>query len=388
LQIKPADSLTPANPENNITPVTNKQTEYIEYQDKEKNKQVTGTAGENNVHPAGTVKTGTKTRVEQEAAPAISTISGHAGEKPLADVPAQPATGNILIPAEDNPVQQQAVNEDVIKDTVVSAEFQLQPPAADADSVKPLDQTGPGENPPGNPATNPKQDNAEKQTETGKVNRSAGMSENLSWQIGINGNIGEVVQKERDPNMFYGVMVTVGLWNEKLKGGIETGVGYEVYEDYGSVTENIRFDSIPTDTSGNFQYLDSTRITAYKYQYAYLQVPLFVAKQLVSKGRFSLDIKTGPVVGFMISDRKTLDFTSGPTGGEILSTVKNDYSRLKISWQWQLMPQLRWNLNKRFSLSLSPYGIFYLNNLYDKKNRPDNMPVGLGVYGGLIYKFK
>jgi hypothetical protein len=108
----------------------------------------------------------------------------------------------------------------------------------------------------------------------------------------------------------------------------------------------------------------------------------------VSSGKFVFDIKTGPMVGFSISERKTLDYTTGPTGGEILGTESNDFSRLDISWQWHVIPQFRWDFNDRLSLSVSPYGIFYLNNLYDQDNRPAGKPFGIGANLGFIYRFK
>jgi hypothetical protein len=211
------------------------------------------------------------------------------------------------------------------------------------------------------------------------------MSENLTWQTRISGNIGQVVQKGRNPNLFYGGKVTGGLWHKKLKAGIETGLGWMINNDYGSVLNNIRVkDSITGDTLGKV----TTRVSAYKYRYQYFQVPLFISKQVFAKGKFSLDLKTGPLIGIMISERRIEDYTSGPDNGEILSTINNDYSRLKISWQWQVMTQLRWNFNDRFSFTLSPSGIFYLNNLYNRNNRPANQPLGIDVYGGLIYKLK
>ena len=215
------------------------------------------------------------------------------------------------------------------------------------------------------------------------------MSENLSWQLGVSGNIGEVVQKGRNPNLYYGAMVTGGLWHKKLKAGLETGIGYAVYNDYGSVSNNVRItDSIPGDTVHPVTHTDTTRIVAYNYRYQYIQIPLFISKQVMSKGKFALDIKTGPVIGFLISQRQIPDYNSGPENGEILSTANNDYTRLKISWQWDVMVQLRWNFNDRLSFTLSPSGIFYLNNLYDRNNKPPNMPFGIGVNVGLIYKFK
>jgi hypothetical protein len=119
-----------------------------------------------------------------------------------------------------------------------------------------------------------------------------------------------------------------------------------------------------------------------------LQVPLLISKQIVAKGKFAFDIKTGAAIGFLISQRQIPDNSSGPENGEILSTVNSDYTRLKISWQWDVIVQLRWNFNDRLSFTLSPSAIFYLNNLYESSNRPASMPFGIGVNAGLIYKFK
>ena len=68
-------------------------------------------------------------------------------------------------------------------------------------------------------------------------------------------------------------------------------------------------------------------------------------------GKFALDIKTGPIVGILISQQQIPDYNTGPENGEILSSVKTDYTRLKISWQWDVMVQFRWNFNDRLSPS-------------------------------------
>jgi hypothetical protein len=381
------DSSTLVNQNNASFPGKIKSPETIDYQDTKKNLTENQLTGEKQITSGSVSMLDIEKRVKEKPTSTYSPVPELPVKNPAAIEPAKMDNGAIITSVKDIPVQQ-LVNEDKFKDTMTIAEFQSLPFSPDIDSVISTGKKVPGDNIPSNPAGNDDHNNENKSSGNEKSKKSAQMPKNICLQMAINGNIGLVVQKGRDPNMFYGGLITGGLWNEKLKGGIETGVGYEVYEDYGSVTENIRIDSIPTDTLGSFEYLDSTRMTAYKYQYHYLQVPLFITKQLVSKERFSLDIKTGPMVGFRISDRKTLDYISGPTGGEVLSTVNNDYSRLKISWQWQLMLQLKWNFNERLSLSLSPYGIFYLNNLYDKKNRPANIPFSFGVYAGLIYRFK
>jgi hypothetical protein len=318
----------------------------------------------------------------------VVALPGQAAMKLTTIEPAQAGPGNVTTSVRDIPVKQ-PVNGTILKDSLQLAKSQPQPLPTDTASSQPSDKPVSGGNVPFNPSANMNPDETLKTSGPDKSKKSKGMSGNLSWQMDVNGNIGQVHQKGRDPNMFYGAMVTAGLCNKKLKGGIETGLGWEDYQDYGSVTNNIRItDSIPVDTLGNWQYVDTTRITAYKYRYRYLQIPLFVSKQLVSAGNFSFGLKTGPLIGIMISDQKTLNYATGPEGGEILSTVNNNYSRLKISWQWQVMLQFRWNFNDRLSLTLSPYGIFYLNNLYNSKNRPANMPFGIGLNGGLIYRFK
>ena len=384
------DSLTSINRNNSITqenvisPVNN------DGQAEMKNFTENIPAGDKSGQPVPVSKPGNETKITQEPTPPVTVTDAPLQEAvKTADIePAKPGTGNITTPVKDMPVREPA-NEDMLKDTVKITEFQPEPPLTVSDSVKSSGKTTADEKSPSNPADDGTPDGTEKPGGPGESKKSSGMSDNLTWQSGIYGSIGQVVQKGRDPNMFFGGMVTGGLWHKKLKGGIETGLGYEVYNDYGSVTENIRLtDSIHMDTLGNVQYSDTTHITAYNYQYQYLQVPLFVSKQVLTKGKFSLDLKTGPLLGILISERKALDYTSGPENGEILGTANSDYSRLKISWQWQVMAQFRWDFNERLSLSLSPYGIFYLNNIYDHKDRPPNMPYGIGLSGGLIYNFK
>lgn len=222
-----------------------------------------------------------------------------------------------------------------------------------------------------------------------KSKKSPRRSENLSWQMGVSANVGEVVQKGRNPNLFYGGTVSGGLWHKKLKASIETGIGWTVYNDYGSVSTNVRItDSIPGDTVHPVTHNDTTRVSASRYRYQYLQIPLFISKRIIGSNTFEFGITTGPVVGLLISQIQVSSSTSGPDNGEILSTANKDYTRLKTTWQWKLMLDLIWNINDRLSFNLSPSGIYYINNLYDRDNRPPDIPFGIGLNAGLIYKFK
>ena len=285
--------------------------------------------------------------------------------------------------------REKPVIEETSQDTVKPLEIQSTPPSPDAAFVESSDNTVLRVNPAVNQVAEMKADNTQNNAGAKKSKNSLRMSENLSWQSGVSGNIGAVVQKGRNPNLYYGGMVTGGLWHKKLKAGIETGIGWTVYNDYGSVLNNVRItDSISEDSVNPVTHIDTTMISSSKYRYQYLQIPLFISKQIVGKGKFVFDITTGPVIGILISQKQISSSTSGPENGEILSTVNSDYTRLKISWQWDVMVQLRWNFNDRLSFTLSPSGIFNLNNLYDRNNKPPNMPFGIGVNAGFIYKFK
>jgi hypothetical protein len=230
------------------------------------------------------------------------------------------------------------------------------------------------------------------------------MSKNLVWQIGLGGNIGQVYQKDRNANFFYGGLITGGLWNTKWKAGIETGIGLSKYKDYGSIGNSwMTSDSIiVTDTIWHqqdsliyFELIDSTiyfpvahdETLNYNYSYTYLQVPFFITKQVATFGKFSFDIKAGPVVGFMISKKESVT-GSMPPNNVIVSVVNKNYTRLDVSWQLHIAPQLRWDITEKLSINISPAAVLFLNNLYDKKNRPSSKPYGLSIYGGVTYKFK
>jgi hypothetical protein len=325
---------------------------------------------------------------EQHPTLTFSSVSKQSEPKTKDIIPSQTVTDITTTTVKINS-QQKPVIEEKSKDTVKLAEVQSSPPSPDAESVKSSDISVPAKDSVVNPPTGMNADKTQNNTGPEKSKNPLRMSENLSWQLGVSGNIGEVVQKGRNPNLYYGAIVTGGLWHKKLKAGLETGIGYAVYNDYGSVSNSVRItDSIPGDSVNPIIHIDTTRISSSRYRYQYLQIPLFISKQITGKGKFVFDIKTGPVIGILISQKQVSSSTSGIENGEILSTVNSDYTRLKISWQWHLMLQLRWNFNDRLSLTISPSGIYYLNNLYDRNNKPPNMPFGIGVNAGLIYKFK
>jgi len=228
-------------------------------------------------------------------------------------------------------------------------------------------------------------------------------TKNWVLQAGIYGNFGQVYQQDRSPNFFYGGMITAGLWNLKWNAGIETGIGISKYKDYGQVENSwivndsiIKTDTIwhQQDSLNYFEIVDSivylpvlfSETIDYQYSYSFLQLPLFINKQIASFGKLTLGVKAGPLVGFLISKKESITGTKPPENVIVSQTNKN-YSRLDISWQLHIAPQLRWDVSSNFALICSPSAVFFLNNLYDKGNRPSSNPYGLSIYGGITYKF-
>ncbi len=229
------------------------------------------------------------------------------------------------------------------------------------------------------------------------------LTQNLLWQAGISGNAGQVYQKQRNSNLAWGGMITGGIWNTKLNAGVETGLMLIAYKDYGSVENNSMLteitykqdttwsmqDSVPvitTDTIIRHTAFKDTLL--YKYNYTYLQIPFLITKQLASFGKFSLNMKAGAIAGFKLSKKESVTHTAPAGLGEIVSSTDKNYSRLNVSWQLYIAPELKWDLSGNWSAEVSPVAILFLNNLYEKKNRPANLPFSIQITAGFKYTFK
>lgn len=221
-------------------------------------------------------------------------------------------------------------------------------------------------------------------------------------QVGFSGNVGQVYQKDRNTNLYYGGLITAGLWNTHWNAGIETGLGVSQYADYGDeITTRVKTvliitydttwnmqDSVPViNTHTTTEQSFSTDSVHYTYSYSYLHIPLYFTKQIANFGKFALDFKTGPSVSFIISQKQTSSFTPVGDSSVLFNSEANNYSRLNVSWQMYFSPQVRWDISDNISVFVCPAVVLFLNNLYDKKNRPASTPYGLSIYGGLTYKF-
>lgn len=224
----------------------------------------------------------------------------------------------------------------------------------------------------------------------------------FSYSIGIIGSIGQVLVNGLNPNNFYSVNVLAGISHKKLNAGIETGIGYTQYKDRGI----FEFEYRKTDTTGYkgyslFNAYDSSYLFVFKpvtsnrqifvdtntrFSYTYLKVPLYFTKQIFQFGQLDLGIKTGPSCDMLITRKEVQPEYSLP-GSQFISLKNNSNTMLSTSWQWLVAPQISWNISNNLFFRFEPAIVFYLNNLYNTKDKPLATPYGIGIWTGLWYRF-
>lgn len=250
--------------------------------------------------------------------------------------------------------------------------------------------------------SNPKTE--DKPTSTDSKTQNA-LNKTIIWQTGFWGNSGLIWQQQRETNLMYGAIGTIGLWHSNLKAGIETGIGMQAYKDKGALKNTYRiYDTlIVVDTvwhqDSGFVYSeiitnylpfskDTNQIVNFNHTYLYLQFPLLFTKQILALKKLTFDIKAGPILGLQISKNTSRKIVETPEGGVLIKTENTNYTRLQTHWQILISPQIKYDLSKNTVLSVSPGLTLFPDKLYSADNRPKSNPYGISVYGGIIYKLK
>jgi hypothetical protein len=232
-------------------------------------------------------------------------------------------------------------------------------------------------------------------------NSQSEASNSFSYYTGLSGSYGQVILKGLNPNSFYSVSLLAGLTHKKSGFGLESGIGYTYYHDRGI----FEFEYQRKDTTGYkgytlFNSYDSSYLVIYKplvtdtllyvdtntrTSYSYLKIPLYFTKQLFRVRKFDIGIKTGPSCDLLMSRNETQPQHS-LDGATQVGIKNNSFILISTSWQWLVAPQFSWDITDKIVFRIEPSAVFYLNNLYDKKNRPSAKPYGIGISGGMIFK--
>ncbi len=165
------------------------------------------------------------------------------------------------------------------------------------------------------------------------------------------------------------------------------------YEDLTSISFTI--DSItgrpnPSyswNTTSVYDTADQSLTTQVTNYYSTLQVPLLLGYNLFEKKRFSVFIKGGPLVSFLICKNEP--------GATYYSPDKQvtgfDYatpSRTKVNWQFHGSVGVGYQFTQRLSLAVEPTIKYYFNQVYGRNKTADTRPYLFGIRTGIIYSIK
>jgi len=189
---------------------------------------------------------------------------------------------------------------------------------------------------------------------------------------------------------------------------VQTGVGLGYVFDHGNYRVNYKSkDSIGYFTSiisfivtpGNIVVYTTKDIPVYDSlqhvaddraisRYTYLQIPLMLGYELVETNHFSLGIKAGPSVSFLIGSKEALPFIDYPNA-RLIRVENNSLSRVKMNWEIQAALDLEYRLVKNFSMYAQPYYKHYFKPFATGESTSSSPkdPYSIGIEFGVRFNF-
>jgi hypothetical protein len=192
----------------------------------------------------------------------------------------------------------------------------------------------------------------------------------------------------------YSIRSGVGL--SITKGTNEIAIGYNEYLGAYQDLDSIRFDwneqhtkLLPTYfTTEQFVWdsLVKTEDNQVIKRYTYLQIPLVLGYDFLENGRFTMGVRTGPVLSLLLKS-KQLSANYDPGMDKIVAI--NEITPDRIQTNWQVMAGINFSfiLNKRWSLELEPEGRYYFNSVYEKSDITKK-PWSVGIRAAVLFDLK
>jgi hypothetical protein len=123
-------------------------------------------------------------------------------------------------------------------------------------------------------------------------------------------------------------------------------------------------------------------------RYTYLQIPLMLGYELLETNRFSLGIKVGPSISFLIGSKEALPFIDYPNS-RLIRVENNSLTRVEMNWEIQAALDLEYRLAKSFSLYAQPYYKHYFKPFATEEStstQPKD-PYSIGIEIGARFNF-
>jgi Outer membrane protein beta-barrel domain len=189
---------------------------------------------------------------------------------------------------------------------------------------------------------------------------------------------------------------------------VQSGVGLGYVFDHGNYRVNYKSkDSIGYFTSiisfivtpGNIIVYTTKDIPVYDSlkhvaddravtRYTYLQIPLLLGYELFETNHFSLGIKAGPSISFLIGTKEAAPFIDYPNA-RLIRVENNTLSRVKVNWEIQAALDLEYRLVKNFSMYAQPYYKHYFKPFSTGESTTTSAkdPYSIGIEIGARYNF-
>jgi len=190
--------------------------------------------------------------------------------------------------------------------------------------------------------------------------------------IGLSGNSGLLFSKNESKNIYsYGDILSIGIRNTKYKLAVETGIGFQ------SLEYHVPYSRTLYTYQATGTYDSTATVSSYKYSLRSLVIPFFITKEILQYNTIFLDVKTGINTSIFLSKKRL--FNQLPADVQL---IDNSYPISKLNFSFALSPQLRWDINEKFSFNVNAGAVFYLNSLYQNKSLK---PFGINLSAGIHY---
>ena len=190
--------------------------------------------------------------------------------------------------------------------------------------------------------------------------------------IGLSGNSGLLFSKNESKNIYsYGEILAIGIRNTKYKLAVETGIGFQ------SLEYHVPYSRTLYTYQATGTYDSTATVSSYKYSLRSLVIPFFITKEILQYNTIFLDVKTGINTSIFLSKKRL--FNQLPADVQL---IDDSYPISKLNFSFALSPQLRWDINEKFSFNVNAGAVFYLNSLYQNESLK---PIGINLSASIHY---
>lgn len=123
-------------------------------------------------------------------------------------------------------------------------------------------------------------------------------------------------------------------------------------------------------------------------RYTYLQIPLLLGYELFESNRWSIGIKAGPIISFLIASKEASPFIDYPNA-QLIRVENNSFTRVRMNWELQAALDIEYRLTKVFSIYTDPSYNHYFKPFEKQETATSKAkdPYSIGVELGIRVNF-